>query len=132
MRERRDQHVGDAEVTGPVRTCVGCRRREPDSRLLRIVHDPELGALLPDPRRRAEGRGAWVHRDARCIATALDRKAFTRALRVAGSVSQDAISEVLESLRLEHDTTCRSNEPVGGAREEERTRHDEHTVKLQR
>ena len=117
MRERRDQHVGDAEVTGPVRTCVGCRRREPDSRLLRIVHDPELGALLPDPRRRAVGRGAWVHRDARCIATALDRKAFTRSLRVAGTVSQDAISELFEAVRREQDTTRRPNGPVGGAQE---------------
>ncbi len=133
MRERRDQHVGDAEVTGPVRTCVGCRRREPDSRLLRIVHDPELGALLPDPRRRAEGRGAWVHRDARCIATALDRKAFTRSLRVAGTVSQDAITEVLGALRPADETTRRPHGPVSGAENaKERTRHDEHTVKLQR
>lgn len=132
MRGRKDQLDGTAEVTGPIRTCVGCRGRDSDARLLRIVHDPGTAALSLDPRRSAAGRGAWVHRDERCIATALDRKAFIRALRVAGSVSQDAISGVLESLRLEHDTTCRSNEPVGGAREEERTRHDEHTVKLQR
>ena len=73
-----------------------------------------------------------MHRDERCITTALDRKAFIRSLRVAGNVSQDAISEVLEALRHEHETTRRSNGPVGGAHEKERTRHDEHTVKLQR
>ena len=105
MQGRKDQRIGPAEVAGPVRTCVGCRGRDTDSRLLRIVHDPETSALSPDPRRRAAGRGAWVHRDPRCIATALDRKAFTRALRIAGNVSQDAISEVLEELRLGHDTT---------------------------
>ncbi|AWH95648.1 YlxR family protein [Dietzia psychralcaliphila] len=98
MRVHRDQQDGSAEVAGPVRTCVGCRRRDSDSRLLRIVHDPQAAALSPDPDRRAVGRGAWVHRDERCIATALDRKAFIRALRLAGNVSQDAISEVLETL----------------------------------
>ncbi|MDV8000425.1 YlxR family protein [Rhodococcus sp. IEGM 1408] len=98
MRVHDDQHVGTAGVAGPIRTCVGCRRRDIDSRLLRIVHDPQAAALSPDPRRRAEGRGAWVHRDERCITTALDRKAFIRALRVAGNVSQDAISEVLETM----------------------------------
>ena len=92
---RRDGLIG---VAGPIRTCVGCRGRDSDSRLLRIVHDPEAAALLPDPRRRAEGRGAWVHRDERCITTALDRRAFIRSLRVDGNVSQDAISRVLGTL----------------------------------
>lgn len=98
MSERRARDTEVGEVAGPVRTCVGCRRRESDSRLLRIVHDRESAALVPDPRRRAVGRGAWVHRDERCITTALDRKAFTRSLRVAGIVSHDAIAEVLGTL----------------------------------
>ncbi|MDX2355600.1 YlxR family protein [Dietzia sp. PP-33] len=98
MRVHRDQRRGVAEVAGPVRTCVGCRRRDSDSRLLRIVHDPEAASLSPDPHRRAHGRGAWVHRDERCIATALDRKAFIRSLRVAGNVSQDALSEMIGTL----------------------------------
>lgn len=98
MRGRKDQLDGAAEVAGPVRTCVGCRGRDSDSRLLRIVHDPQAAALSPDPRRKADGRGAWVHRHERCITTALDRRAFIRALRVDGTVSQDAISEVLEAL----------------------------------
>lgn len=45
-----------------------------------------------------------MHRDERCITTALDRKAFIRALRVDGSASQDAISEVLETLGPERAT----------------------------
>lgn len=98
MRGRKDQLDGAVEVAGPVRTCVGCRGRDSDSRLLRIVHDPRAAALSPDPRRSAVGRGAWVHRDERCIKTALDRRAFIRSLRVVGNVSQDAISEVLEAM----------------------------------
>ena len=132
MRGRKDRQPSPTEVAGPVRTCVGCRGRDSDSRLLRIVHDPLSAALSPDPRRSASGRGAWVHRDERCIKTALDRKAFIRALRVSGNVSLDAISELFEAVRREQDTTRRANGPVGGAQEEERTRHDEHTVKLQR
>lgn len=117
MRERQHQHLGTAKAAGPIRTCVGCRVRETDSRLLRIVHDPVAGALSPDPRRYAKGRGVWVHRDARCIRTALDRKAFIRSLRVSGIVSQDAISEVLEAIRLEHETASRPQGPQGGAEE---------------
>lgn len=132
MQGRKNRLSGTTEVAGPIRTCVGCRGRDSDSRLLRIVHDPQSAALSPDPRRQAVGRGAWVHREPRCIATALDRKAFTRSLRVAGNVSQDAIAEVLEALRLERDTTRRPIGPAGGAQDKERTRHDEHTVKLQR
>ena len=113
MRGPQNQHSGTADGTGPIRTCVGCRGRDSDSRLLRIVHDPEAAALSPDPRRRARGRGVWVHREERCIATALDRKAFPRALRIGGNVSQDAISEVLDALRSGHETTS-STEPVGG------------------
>lgn len=113
MPGRQDQRIDAAEDEGPIRTCVGCRRRDNDSRLLRIVHDPQTASLSPDPRRRAVGRGAWVHRDERCIATALDRKAFIRSLRVAGNVSQDAVSEVLEALRPAHDTTRRPFGPAG-------------------
>lgn len=96
---------------------MGCRSRDSDSRLLRIVHDPGTAALSPDPRRRADGRGVWVHRDVRCIKTALDRKAFIRSLRVAGSVSQDAVAEVIEALRLEHETAARPQGPEGGEKE---------------
>ena len=63
MPVQRDQRTGVPEVAGPVRTCVGCRRRDSDSRLLRIVHDPQAAALVPDPRRRAEAgslRGAFA------------------------------------------------------------------------
>ncbi|MFL0578452.1 YlxR family protein [Dietzia sp. 179-F 9C3 NHS] len=119
MPGHRDQQTDATDGAGPIRTCVGCRRRDSDSRLLRIVHDPGAAALVPDPRRRANGRGAWVHRDERCITTALDRRALTRSLRIAGAVSQDAVAEVLGALRLEREN-------------KERTSNDEHTVKLER
>lgn len=64
---------------GPVRTCVGCRRRDDASRLLRVVADGTT--VVVDPRRRAPGRGAHVHPVAACVALAVKKRAFGRTLR---------------------------------------------------
>ncbi|HEY7813618.1 MAG TPA: YlxR family protein [Nakamurella sp.] len=64
---------------GPQRTCIGCRMRERDVELLRVV--VVAGAVIPDMRRRLPGRGAWLHRDLRCYDLAQRRRAFGRALR---------------------------------------------------
>jgi len=37
--------------------------------------------VVADPRRLLPGRGAWLHRSDECLATALNRQAFGRALR---------------------------------------------------
>ena len=63
----------------PVRTCVGCRRREPQDLLLRVV--AAEGSVAVDARRRLPGRGAYVHPVPACVATAVKRRAFGRALR---------------------------------------------------
>jgi predicted RNA-binding protein YlxR (DUF448 family) len=69
-----------------VRTCVGCRSRAPASTLLRVVAVIQAGVatLVPDPRHRLPGRGAYLHVDPACLAKAERRRAFGRALRVAG------------------------------------------------
>ena len=64
---------------GPVRTCVGCRTRAVADDLLRVVAVD--GALIPDPRRRLPGRGAWLHPVPECLSRAERRSAFPRALR---------------------------------------------------
>jgi predicted RNA-binding protein YlxR (DUF448 family) len=68
-----------AGVEGPVRTCIGCRRRDRADRLLRVVADQTSVAV--DPRRRAPGRGAHVHPDPACVALAVKKRAFGRTLR---------------------------------------------------
>jgi predicted RNA-binding protein YlxR (DUF448 family) len=40
------------------------------------------GVLVPDPRARLAGRGAWVHPDPVCLDLAVRRRAFVRALRL--------------------------------------------------
>jgi uncharacterized protein len=74
--------------TEPVRTCVGCRSRAPASTLLRVVAVVDAGtvSLTADPRHRLPGRGAYLHVDPACLAKADKRRAFGRALRVAGAL----------------------------------------------
>ncbi|AEB43504.1 hypothetical protein VAB18032_11950 [Micromonospora maris AB-18-032] len=83
--------------TPPERTCVGCRQRAPASELLRIVAiDDEAGyGLRPDPARRLPGRGANMHPDPACFAQAVRRRAFGRALRLAGVPDDGALAEYL-------------------------------------
>ena len=70
----------------PVRTCVGCRERTTKRQLLRVVAGDEGSglAVLPDPAGRAPGRGAYLHPTSTCLELAIRRKAFPRALKVAG------------------------------------------------
>lgn len=70
--------------TGPVRTCVGCRRPAARDALLRVVWDADAGLVRLDPRRRLPGRGASLHPDERCWEQAVRRRALGRALRVPG------------------------------------------------
>jgi uncharacterized protein len=48
--------------------------------------------LVVDVRRRLPGRGAWVHPQEQCVAQAVRRHAFARALRVTGSVDAEAVT----------------------------------------
>ena len=64
-----------------VRTCLGCRQRAPRSSLVRVV--ARDGRVAVDAAARLPGRGAWVHPDPGCVAAAVRKRAFGRALRVA-------------------------------------------------
>lgn len=77
---------GDAR--GPVRTCIGCRSREPVSRLIRLVADPTGGCVV-DYDRSLPGRGAHIHPRAECIDQAVARRALARALRVGPGAGID-------------------------------------------
>ena len=82
-------------TAGPVRTCVGCRSPESRSVLLRVVLSDVVAGVAPrlvvDAGRRLPGRGAWLHPDPRCLELAERRRAFPRALRIAGPVDTAAV-----------------------------------------
>ncbi|WP_084161388.1 YlxR family protein [Nocardia sp. BMG51109] len=94
----------EAPPSGPVRTCVGCRKRELAADLLRVValsSDTEGVAVVPDPRHGLPGRGAWLHPASACLSTAVRRRAFGRALRVSGKLDISALEHYVEN-RHEH------------------------------
>jgi len=81
-------------VVGPLRTCVGCRATGPRSVLLRVVAattDAGDPAVVVDVRRALPGRGAWLHPEPRCLELAERRRAFPRALRLAGPLDTSAV-----------------------------------------
>ena len=65
-------------MTVPIRTCAGCRRRDEQPNLVRYVLVD--GAPTRDDARRRPGRGAWLHDDEACFASAL-KTGFSRSFR---------------------------------------------------
>jgi len=51
--------------------------------------------IVPDPTRRRPGRGAHLHYDPACLAQAVRRRAFGRALRVTGVTDTGAVAAYL-------------------------------------
>ena len=64
----------------PVRTCVACRQEAGKGSLVRVVRRAD-GAVAVDVTGRAQGRGAYLHRDPSCLEIARKKKALDRALR---------------------------------------------------
>ncbi|MEU0519676.1 DUF448 domain-containing protein [Streptosporangium sp. NPDC006007] len=83
----------------PLRTCVGCRVRTVSSELLRLVQVE--GVIVPDLRRRLQGRGASLHPSLGCLELAERRRAFPRAFRVAVPLDLSRVRAHLEELHAE-------------------------------
>jgi predicted RNA-binding protein YlxR (DUF448 family) len=87
------------------RTCIGCRKKARASDLLRVVARVRISSgsgeaigvfdLVPDPARVLPGRGAHLHFDPACLAQAVRRRAFGRALRVGGVTEMEMLESVL-------------------------------------
>ncbi|HXA88114.1 MAG TPA: YlxR family protein [Mycobacterium sp.] len=87
---------------GPVRTCVGCRKRELAVELLRVVAVSTGNgnvAVIVDTASNLPGRGAWLHPVPQCVQRAIRRRAFTKALRITGSPDTSAVVEHVEFSR---------------------------------
>lgn len=111
--------AGQSVPSGAIRTCIGCRQRAAAAELLRVVVAPDaIGKVprpederadiapggpvplpvVPDPRHRAPGRGAWLHRDPECVELAERRRAFARALRVPVALDPSPVREYVAGL----------------------------------
>ena len=91
---------GSLVLQRPIRTCIGCRKRAEAAELLRVVVEPGTSPLrvIPDPRRCAPGRGAWLHPTTECAELAERRRAFGRALRSAEPVDPSPIRQYVAAL----------------------------------
>lgn len=67
------------ESAEPIRTCLGCRARDAQSMLVRVI--AKDGTLIVDRARRLPGRGGYFHRQDTCLATFARRGGFVRSLR---------------------------------------------------
>ncbi len=63
------------KYTEPIRTCLGCRRREKKGRLLRLVVTSQ-GQLVPAD---SHGRGGYLHASRECVNTFV--RARTKSFR---------------------------------------------------
>ena len=93
--------MAHGRVSGPVRTCVGCRKRELAVELLRVVAVSTGNgeyAVIVDTGSNLPGRGAWLHPAPQCVQQAIRRRAFTKALRIAGSPDTSAVVEHISAL----------------------------------
>ncbi len=97
-RERR-RRLSVADRPEPVRSCIGCRQRRPQSALVRVTSS-DAGIVFDGS---SDGRGAWLCRAASgdgivaagCVDAALSRRAFARAWKRDVSASDEkAINEL--------------------------------------
>ena len=64
----------------PIRKCVGCMEQSGKKELVRIVRTKD-GEVSPDPTGKKSGRGAYICKDAACLAKARKKKSLERSLK---------------------------------------------------
>jgi predicted RNA-binding protein YlxR (DUF448 family) len=85
----------------PMRTCVGCRAKSPQSRLIRVARGSDGSAQLDRASlaggtgARARGRGAYLCPRRTCIVRARRSGALRRALGVDVVVPAELVDELL-------------------------------------
>jgi predicted RNA-binding protein YlxR (DUF448 family) len=80
----------------PVRTCVGCRAKRPQSELIRIVLSPEG---IVEVRSRGPGRGAYLCPKESCMNHSVRSGALRRALRHEANLEESALEELVRTAR---------------------------------
>jgi predicted RNA-binding protein YlxR (DUF448 family) len=92
--------------SGPERTCLGCRKRDRQSALVRLVADGDR--VVIDAAGSRAGRGAWVHRDPKCAAR-LAIGGLERGLK--RKLPATALAGLPDAVRVHPDRTARQSGP---------------------
>ena len=82
----------------PQRTCLACRQVRDKRDLIRVVRTP-TGKIIIDPTGKADGRGAYLCRDARCYEKGLTGDWLARSLKV--KLSPTDVAELRAELERE-------------------------------
>ena len=80
----------------PMRKCTGCNEMKPKKELVRVVRSPE-GEVSLDLTGKKPGRGAYVCRDASCLAKA--RKAQRLEKAFSCEIPDDVYERMEEELK---------------------------------
>jgi predicted RNA-binding protein YlxR (DUF448 family) len=86
-------------MTAPIRTCIGCRRREPAGEMVRLVVQAKPGETAGQVElagRSRSGRGASVHPRPACLETGLRPEVLSRAFKqkVALADAKDLLERI--------------------------------------
>ena len=85
------------EKKKPMRKCVGCGESKEKAMLIRVIRDTN-GEIHLDPTGRANGRGAYICREAGCLEKAIKKKGLERSLKV--SVPEEALEQLKKELEV--------------------------------
>ena len=82
----------------PQRTCIACRKVKDKRDLIRVVRTPE-GRIIIDPSGKANGRGAYLCRDARCCEKGPKIERLAQILKA--TLSPEEMAELYASVQIE-------------------------------
>lgn len=78
-----------------MRRCIGCMESKPKGNLIRVAYYD--GELSVDPTGKADGRGVYICKDAKCMALAKKKRALQRNLRA--ELTPEQIEKIFEELK---------------------------------
>ena len=83
----------------PVRTCIGCNESKPKNEFIRVVRTPS-GEIILDFTGKANGRGAYICKDIKCLQKAEKSKRLDRTfgLTVEEEVYRKLEKEIVDGL----------------------------------
>lgn len=82
----------------PQRTCIACRETKDKRDLIRVVRTP-TGNLSVDPTGKANGRGAYLCRQASCWEKGFSTQRLAQALKV--TLSAEEVADLQAQLQAE-------------------------------
>ena len=82
----------------PQRTCIVCRETNDKRALIRVVRTP-AGKVMVDPTGKANGRGAYLCRQASCWEKSLQKKLLGHALKT--TITEADLTELQAYFKVE-------------------------------